>query len=401
MSGQPSAGEAIVRVSHLSKRFRLFHERNQSLKQTLLLRRRSTHEDFWALRNVTFDVHRGETFGVVGHNGSGKSTLLKCLTKILVPDEGSLSVDGSISALLELGAGFHPELSGRENVFLNAAILGVPRKFIQERFDEIVEFSGLEHFIDTPVKNYSSGMFVRLGFAVAINVDPDVLIIDEVLAVGDAEFQAKCGDKIAEYRDRKKTIVLVTHSMSDIVRLCQNAAWIDHGQLRMIGASQDVTDAYLETAHVGRSVHQQDGLRWGTGEVRIEGDELLDGALQPATFVRSGSAHAIRVHLSSAAEVMGPEIKISIFDQNATLVTEVSTRTRGVRLDSVHGERSVMFEMDAIPLVEGTYELSCSVIDDSGQRELDVRSRFLRFDVLKGNVSDGGLVSLGGNWNLD
>jgi ABC-type polysaccharide/polyol phosphate transport system ATPase subunit len=401
MTAQPTASDAIVRVSHLSKRFRLFHERNQSLKQSLLKRRRSTHEDFWALQNVTFDVQRGQTFAVVGHNGSGKSTLLKCLTKILVPDEGSVSVDGSISALLELGAGFHPELSGRENVFLNAAILGVPRRFIQERFDDIVEFSGLDQFIDTPVKNYSSGMFVRLGFAVAINVDPDVLIIDEVLAVGDAEFQAKCGDKIAEYRDRKKTIVLVTHSIADVIRLCETAAWIDHGKLRMIGASQEVTDAYLETAHIGRSVHQQDGLRWGTGEVRIAGVELLDGALQPATFVRSGNAHAIRVHLTSTQEVLGPEIRISIFDQSATLVTEVSTRTRGVRLDRVDGDRSLTFEMDVMPLIEGTYELSCSVIDDSGQRELDVRSRFLRFDVLKGDASDGGLVSLGGSWNLD
>ena len=176
-------GEPVITVSNLSKRFRLFHERNQSLKQAVLKGRRSRHEDFWALRDVSFEVMRGETFGVVGHNGSGKSTLLKCLTRILQPDGGSVAVTGSISALLELGAGFHPELSGRENVFLNAAILGVPRREIAQRFDDIVAFSGLEQFIDTPVKNYSSGMFVRLGFAVAINVDPDVLIIDEVLAV--------------------------------------------------------------------------------------------------------------------------------------------------------------------------------------------------------------------------
>ena len=203
------------------------------------------------MRDVSFDVMGGETFGVIGHNGSGKSTLLKCLTQILEPDEGSVSVTGSISALLELGAGFHPELSGRENVFLNAAILGVPRRAVNEKFDAIVEFSGLEQFIDTPVKNYSSGMFVRLGFAVAVNVDPDVLIIDEVLSVGDAEFQAKCGDKIAEFRDRGKTIVLVTHSMADVVRVCKRAAWIDHGTLRMLGAPDEVTDAYLATVARG------------------------------------------------------------------------------------------------------------------------------------------------------
>ena len=400
MSAAAPASDAVVKVTNLSKRFRLFHERNQSLKQSLLNRRRSTHEDFWALRDISFEVPRGETFGVIGHNGSGKSTLLKCLTKILEPDQGSVSVDGTISALLELGAGFHPELSGRENVFLNAAILGVPRRQIDQRFDEIVEFSGLEQFIDTPVKNYSSGMFVRLGFAVAINVDPDVLIIDEVLAVGDADFQAKCGDKIADFRDRNKTIVLVTHSMSDVVRLCKRAAWIDHGNLRMVGSPGEITDSYLQTTHEGRSVHYQDGMRWGTGEAQIDHVELLDAALQPVDFAQSGAAHAIRLHLTAKQPVLGPEVVIAIYDQNATLVSEVSTRSRDAFIDQVHGERVVTLEIDSLPLVEGTYELTCSIIDDSGQREYDVRSRFMRFDVLKGAAGDTGLVTLGGNWDL-
>ncbi|NNE12060.1 MAG: ABC transporter ATP-binding protein, partial [Ilumatobacter sp.] len=341
------------------------------------------------------------TFGIVGHNGSGKSTLLKCLTKILQPDEGTVSVNGSISALLELGAGFHPELSGRENVYLNAAILGVSRKQVQERFDDIIEFSGLEQFIDTPVKNYSSGMFVRLGFAVAINVDPDVLIIDEVLAVGDADFQAKCGDKIADFRDRGKTIVLVTHAMSDVVRLCQRAAWIDHGNLRMIGAPKEITDAYMRTAHEGRSVQYQDGLRWGTGEVQIARVEILGADRQPVTFARSGEPHAIELELTAADPIIAPEVVISIFDQNATLVSEVSTRTRDVFIDQVHGSRTIWFELDSLPLTEGTYEMSCSVVDETGHREYDVRSRFVKFDVLQGESADQGLVTLGGHWNLD
>jgi ABC-2 type transport system ATP-binding protein len=400
MSSTRVTGEPVVRVSHLSKRFRLFHERNQSLKQSLLKLRRSSYEDFWALRNISFDVHQGETFGIIGHNGSGKSTLLKCLTKILQPDEGTVSVDGSISALLELGAGFHPELSGRENVFLNAAILGVSRRQVDERFDEIVAFSGLEQFIDTPVKNYSSGMFVRLGFAVAVNVDPDVLIIDEVLAVGDADFQAKCGDKIADFRDRGKTIVLVTHGMSDVVRLCKRAAWIDHGNLRMIGAPQDITDAYMETAHEGRSVEYVDGLRWGTGEVQVASVEILGADGQPVDFARSGEPHEIQLHLTSAQPVIAPEVVISIYDQNATLVSEVSTRTRDAFIDQVHGERTISFQLDTLPLTEGTYEMSCSVVDESGQREYDVRSRFVKFDVLKGTSGDKGLVTLGGTWKV-
>ena len=401
MSGSLTRPNPIVRVSHLSKRFRLFHERNQSLKQSLLNLRRSSHEDFWALRNINFDVFEGETFGIIGHNGSGKSTVLKCLTKIFEPDEGTVSVNGSISALLELGAGFHPELSGRENVFLNAAILGVPRKIVHDRFDDIVEFSGLEQFIDTPVKNYSSGMFVRLGFAVAINVDPDVLIIDEVLAVGDADFQAKCGDKIADFRDRGKTIVLVTHSMSDVVRLCQRAAWIHHGELRMIGAPTEITDAYLDTTHEGRSVHYQDGQRWGTGEVQVSSVEILGSDLQPVTVARSGEPHAIRIRLTAEKPIIAPEVVLSVFDQNATLITEVSTRSRGALIDQVHGARAIVFELDALPLTEGTYELTCAVVDESGQREYDVRSRFVRFDVLKGQTGDKGLITVSGSWNVD
>jgi ABC-type polysaccharide/polyol phosphate transport system ATPase subunit len=400
MSAAPAHRDPIVSVSHLSKRFRLFHDRNQSLKQSLLNLRRSSYEDFWALRNINFDVVTGETFGIIGHNGSGKSTLLKCLTKILEPDEGSVSVKGSVSALLELGAGFHPELSGRENVFLNAAILGVSRKQVHERFDDIVEFSGLQQFIDTPVKNYSSGMFVRLGFAVAINVDPDVLIIDEVLAVGDADFQAKCGDRIADFRDRGKTIILVTHSMPDVVRLCQRAAWIDHGELRMLGSPIDITDAYLDTTHEGRSVQYQDGLRWGTGEVQIDSVELLGADMKPVAVARSGEPHAIRVDLTAEQPIAAPEVVLTIFDQNATLITEVSTRTREAVIDQVHGNRSVLFELDALPLNEGTYEMTCKVIDQSGQREFDVRSRFVRFDVLKGSTSDKGLITLGGHWDL-
>jgi ABC-type polysaccharide/polyol phosphate transport system ATPase subunit len=400
MSASRNGSDAVVRVSHLSKRFRLFHERHQSLKQSLLNRRRSTHEDFWALRNITFDVHKGETFGIVGHNGSGKSTMLKCLTNILEPDEGTVSVDGNISALLELGAGFHPELSGRENVFLNAAILGVPRRQVQDRFDDIVEFSGLEQFIDTPVKNYSSGMFVRLGFAVAVNVDPDVLIIDEVLAVGDADFQAKCGDKIAEFRDRGKTIVLVTHAMGDVVRLCKRAAWIDHGRLRMLGAPTEITDAYLDTAHEGRSIQVNDTMRWGTGEVQISSIELLNGSDEPITIPRSGDPLAIRFMLTADDPVIDPELLVTVYDQTGTLVSEVGTRTRNARIDQVHGERVVTLELDHLALTEGTYELSATVRDESGQREYDVRNRFVRFDVLKGADGDGGLVTLGGTWTV-
>ncbi|MGA0355814.1 MAG: ABC transporter ATP-binding protein, partial [Ilumatobacteraceae bacterium] len=188
-----------VAVHDLWKSFRLYHERNQFLKAAILRGRRARYEEFWALKDVSFEVPVGTTFGVIGSNGSGKSTLLKCLAGILVPERGSVEISGRISALLELGAGFHPELSGRENVFLNGAILGLSKKEIAARFDSIVDFAGLEDFIDTPVKNYSSGMFVRLGFAVAAHVEPEVLLVDEVLSVGDEAFQRKSAEKIEQF----------------------------------------------------------------------------------------------------------------------------------------------------------------------------------------------------------
>lgn len=236
-------GPAVV-VHDVSKRFRLYHERNQSLKSAILRGRRNVSEDFWAVRDVSFEVAEGETFGLIGRNGSGKSTLLKMLAKILYPDGGHITARGRVASLLEVGSGFHPELSGRENVFLNGSILGLSRKEVSTRFDEIVDFSGVRDFIDQPVKNYSSGMYVRLGFAVAINIRPDVLIVDEVLAVGDAEFKAKSKEKFKELTSEGRTVILVSHSLGQIASMCHRAAWMDKGRLREIGPAAAVTRAY-------------------------------------------------------------------------------------------------------------------------------------------------------------
>lgn len=239
--------DIAVRVDHVSKRFRLYHERNQTLKSAIMRRRTSIHEDFWALKDVTFEVPVGSTFGLIGSNGSGKSTLLKCLANIYFPDKGSITHSGKIAAMLEVGSGFHTELSGRENIFLNGSILGMSKKEITRKFDEIVDFSGVETFIDQPVKNYSSGMFVRLGFAIAINVQPDILVVDEVLAVGDADFQDKCFGKFTELKAAGKTVILVSHSMDTVKTMCDQAAWINHGELMCTGPSQPVIDAYEES----------------------------------------------------------------------------------------------------------------------------------------------------------
>ncbi len=233
-----------VSIHNVSKKFRLYQERNQTLKSAIMRRRRSVHEDFWALRDVSFDVEQGSTFGLIGSNGSGKSTLLKCLAKIYWPTSGSISYAGRMAALLEVGSGFHHELSGRENIYLNGSILGMSRKEIDRKFDEIIDFSGVEQFIDQPVKNYSSGMYVRLGFSVAISVEPDILIVDEVLAVGDAEFQEKCFQKFRDYRAQGRTVILVSHSMNSVRTMCDQVAWLNKGTLMTVGAAGETIAAY-------------------------------------------------------------------------------------------------------------------------------------------------------------
>lgn len=236
-----------VNVEGVSKRFRLYRERNQSLKSAIMRGRVSDHQEFWALKDVSFEVPMGSTFGLIGSNGSGKSTLLKCLARIYQPTTGTISANGRVAALLEVGSGFHPELSGRDNIYLNGSILGMSKKEVTAKLDEIIDFSGVESFIDQPVKNYSSGMYVRLGFAVAINVDPDILVVDEVLAVGDAEFQEKCRQRFAEFRKAGRTVVLVSHSMDTVEQMCDHAAWLSHGDLRAVGPAEETIKSYLDS----------------------------------------------------------------------------------------------------------------------------------------------------------
>jgi lipopolysaccharide transport system ATP-binding protein len=239
--------DIAVRVDHVSKSFRLYHERNQTIKAAIMRGRTSVHEDFWALKDVTFDVPTGSTFGLIGSNGSGKSTLLKCLANIYYPNKGAITHFGKMAAMLEVGSGFHTELSGRENIFLNGSILGMTKKEITAKFDEIVEFSGVEQFIDQPVKNYSSGMYVRLGFAIAINVDPEILVVDEVLAVGDSEFQEKCFQKFRDFRKAGKTVILVSHSMGIVREMCDQVAWINKGDLMAAGPAAPTIKKYLNS----------------------------------------------------------------------------------------------------------------------------------------------------------
>jgi len=233
-----------VEITDLSKKFRIYHDKANNLKERTIFWNRNKTDDFWALRGINLSIPRGTTVGLIGRNGSGKSTLLKIISRILYPTSGQVKVNGRVSTLLELGAGFHNDYTGRENIFLNASILGFSRKDIKEQLDDIIAFAELGDFIDNPVRNYSSGMFMRLGFAVAVHVRPDILLVDEVLAVGDLAFQDKCTQKIREMQQGGVTIIFVTHAPKQVKKLCDYAVWLDSGEVRMQGPAPGVANSY-------------------------------------------------------------------------------------------------------------------------------------------------------------
>ena len=232
--------ENAIEVRDLTKKFKVYMDKGSQLKERVLFRKRNRYEERWVLNGISFNVRKGEAVGLIGHNGCGKSTTLKLLTKIIYPDSGTVEMNGRVSSLIELGAGFHPDMSGRENIYTNASIFGLSKKEIDARVDEIIAFSELEDYIDNPVRTYSSGMYMRLAFSVAINVDADILLIDEILAVGDAHFQEKCFEKMQEIKKNGTTIVIVSHSLGQIEEICDRSIWIDAGRIRMDGQPKEV-----------------------------------------------------------------------------------------------------------------------------------------------------------------
>jgi len=399
-----SESPPAIEVHNVSKRFRLYHERNQSLKAAVMRGGRARYEEFWALDDVSFQVEAGTTFGLVGENGSGKSTMLKCLARILRPNKGSIDVRGKVSALLELGAGFHAELSGRENVFLNGSILGLSKRELTARFDDIVAFAGLERFIDMPVKNYSSGMYVRLGFSVAINVDPDVLLIDEVLAVGDEQFQRRCLERVADLREQGKTIVVVTHSLNTVRSLCDDAVWLDHGKVQAAGRAGEVADEYLGQVHVDHEAADAgEGTRWGSGQVRLTRVELLGADGEPADQVHTGDKVSFRLHYDAREPVPRPVFGLGVSTVEGIQVTSPNTREAQVVADHISGTGTVDLEVERLLLLPGTYAVSAACTDETITHTFDHRHRALHFDVKPGipHETFGGLVSFDGRWRID
>ena len=393
-----SSGTAIT-VEGVSKRFRLYHEHNQSLKAAILRRRRVTFEEYWALRDVSLEVQAGETVGLIGENGSGKSTLLKCMARILRPDKGGIRVNGKVSALLELGAGFHPELSGRENVYLNGSILGVGKKELDRKFDEIVEFAGLDRFIDTPVKSYSSGMYVRLGFSVAINVNPDVLLVDEVLAVGDEQFQRRCNEKFAELRSQGSTIVIVSHTLPLVRALCERVALLREGELVEYGPASHVIDDYLgdvDSRGVPLPSDDDEAVR-----AHLDGVETIDRS-GDVTVARTGSPVTFRVHYSTKERLSGVMFGLSFDRDDGLHVATATTRGHGVVPAELEGSGHLDLVVDSLPLLPATYRLTVTIHTQEPRELPACHPLVLDFEVAAGASPDsGGVVSLGGRWAME
>ena len=398
MPDQARAGTALS-VNNVTKTFRIHHERASSLKQYIASGGRNRYENFVALRNVSFDIQEGEAVGIIGHNGSGKSTLLKCMAQILTPNEGSISLNKKMAALLELGAGFHHELSGRDNVFLNASILGMGRKEIATRFDEIVEFSGLGDFIESPVKTYSSGMYVRLAFAVAINVDPELLLIDEILAVGDVTFQKKCMEKFVDFRTQGRTLVLVTHDAYTVREFCDRAIWLDRGVIRRDGDPADVVDEYTETMLGAEASEGAEVSRRGDGQIQVTRTELLVGDV-PVDRFRNGDDVTVRLHYEAPDPVSRPVFSITVASLAGAVVTEPSTRDVGMVPDTLVGSGHVDVRFDAVPLVASRYVLHTEITGWGRQHVYDHVQNAQTFDVIAGETKEiHGLVTLRPTWS--
>jgi ABC-type polysaccharide/polyol phosphate transport system ATPase subunit len=354
------AEQPVIEVNSVSKYYRLTGG-TRSLKALALdlVRGRRNVRTLRALDDVSFTVNAGETLGIIGANGAGKSTLLALLTGTIQPTGGSIATRGQMSSLLELGAGFHPDLSGRENVFLYGAIMGLSRKQMQERFDAIVDFAELRDFIDQPVKHYSSGMYVRLGFAVAVEVNPQILLIDEVLAVGDAAFQKKCIDKMREFREQQKTMLIISHDLQTIQKVSDRILLLDAGRIVGMGDPETMVETY---EGMTRKRHAEVFQReWGTGEVKITNVEFRDVAGVTTDTFQWGGGLSAEVHYQAETPIDDPVFGFAICDNFGRIVHGSNTQIEGFSVSRIEGEGSVKLHLSDLPMAEGHYMFSFSV----------------------------------------
>ncbi len=418
----------MIAFEGVSKKFIIDEERAQSFQEKLVhtfSRSRSAAREaeiFWALRDVSFKIEPGAAVGIIGSNGSGKSTVLKLISRIIHPNAGVITVQGRVAALLELGAGFHPDLTGRENIDLNGSILGLRRADIRSRVGEIVAFSELERFIDVPVRNYSSGMLMRLGFAVATAFQPEILLIDEVLAVGDQAFQDRCIRRIHEIGREGATIVVVSHDLGSIQRLCPRSIWIDDGRVCADGLSDAVGAAYLSSLWEQQA--ERDGFlrmpsgdgdeepsseeelaakkqtgRWGSGEVRIERAELLNAEGRPASVFTSGDKFMVRISYHAPHPVVSPAFGVSIYEEWGNRINGPNTVWSKAAPPTIHGRGTIEYVVEKLPLLSGRYDVTVAIYDNHVSHPYDHWHRMTTFTVVPGpQERQDGLVYIPCQW---
>ena len=394
--------DTVIRVENLGKRYRigLAEKQPDNLREALIrlagspfrylrtrLRESSPEETIWALKNVSFEVKRGEVVGIIGRNGAGKSTLLKILSRITDPTEGRAVLQGRVGSLLEVGAGFHPELTGRENIYLNGTILGMKRAEIEGKFDEIVDFSGVEKFIDTPVKRYSSGMYVRLAFAVAAHLEPEILLVDEVLAVGDAAFQKKCLGKMGDVAREGRTVLFVSHNMGAIQGLCRRTMWIEQGAIRADGDPQKTVSSYLDSVTAHNDLRQ---ILTPLSDLEIERVILRNDAGKEVNSFRAGEALVVEIHYLAKKTIEYPYFWIGIVSQNGHLFG-ASMLLDGHRPRTIEGKGFIKCRFRYLPLLPQMYTVRIGVRDKGGTAMLVKAGEAASFRV-SGTASELGLT---------
>ena len=384
--------EPVIRVDNITKSFRIYYDKSTNLKEKALFAKRNRYEEHDVLKGISFEVMPGEAIGIIGANGCGKSTLLKMLSRIMYPDSGTIEMKGRVSALIELGAGFHPDMSGRENIYTNAAIFGLSRKEIDERLQRIIDFSELGEFIDNPVRTYSSGMYMRLAFSVAINVDADILLVDEILAVGDAAFQAKCFNRMREIKASGTTIVIVSHSLGQIEQICDRTYWIRDGFIEMMGSPRDVHPAYLDymgrlsstaaesrtdepekeqkgepeekqTCDAGKRPYSAD--RWGSGDAVITGIRLLDVNGEVCDVFATEENLNIEIGYEVRGSVQNPVVGIGIFRNDGLQCYGTNTQIEHVDL-SLKEKGTIVCSLREVMLLPGEYSLDVAIHNEAG-----------------------------------
>lgn len=400
--------EYSIQVSHVTKTFKVFRDRGYVLKDLILFANRRKFEIRRVLNDISFNVRRGEAVGLIGHNGCGKSTTLKLLTRITSPDSGTINMKGRVSSLIELGAGFHPDMSGRENIYINASIFGLTKEEIDGKLDEIIRFSELQDYIDNPVRTYSSGMYTRLAFSVAINVNADILLIDEILSVGDANFQAKCYDKMCELKENGTTIIVVSHSLGQIEKLCDRCIWINGGKIVRDGFTKEVVMAYLDYMGAKRRKMTAEeraarGETQSTSEnetVVIDAIQLLDQEGKRLSRVATGGQCIVKVHYGAKYRIQDVVFLITVVRKNdGTLVYAAHTRNQEkLKHISIEGEGEFKLNIHRMNLLPGDYKIYASIENTEGT-VLDHAEDLCEFQVTS-DTMDFGIASMDKEWMI-